>query len=426
MSARPFVRVVPTVLFIGDLIFEDLDGDGVQDINESGIAGVSVTITVANAAIDVDPGTPGVQNSLTILSQADGTYLFDALTQDETYTISVAQPANFLAVSDPDGTIDNQTVISLQASTLTQDFGYSQAAIGDHVYFDLDGNGSQGVGEPGIPGVEVELCTTGTQTIASDDFSFQSYNNNLLDWNNNVWTETDDDNDVLNGDIFINGSQQLNLNGAISTAVFPSLTRRLDLSAYSGPNSASVVIDWTGNDTNYETNDIIEVQVSTDGVPNFTTIGTFLGQVIDNNSGITTFSFDPAGSSTVDIRFRVTEFWGTGGGAELLLINDLDVTATGTVCQTTTTTATGFYSFGGLVDATYTVTVDPNGTTLPAGVAQTGDPDTPGAPDDMSSFTIVAGVGSDDEDFGYQPASIRGNVSGRFRNPIGRGDYSTI
>ena len=54
-----------------------------------------------------------------------------------------------------------------------QDFGYATATtgsgvIGDTVYFDQDGNSAKSAGEPGIPGVIVELINcTGTTVVAT-------------------------------------------------------------------------------------------------------------------------------------------------------------------------------------------------------------------------------------------------------------------
>ena len=113
-------------LFLGDLIFEDLNGNGVQDLGEIGLANVDVTISTSNPIVDVDPNTAGIQNSLTIQTNSSGLYLFTALTVDVDYTVTVTPPAGFSPVSDPDGILDNSTTITLTSSVLTQDFGYSK------------------------------------------------------------------------------------------------------------------------------------------------------------------------------------------------------------------------------------------------------------------------------------------------------------
>jgi len=61
-----FGFVPPT---IGDTVYYDLNGDGVQNPGEAGIPGVTVELTY------VDP-VDGPQ-TLTAVTAADGTYLFD-------------------------------------------------------------------------------------------------------------------------------------------------------------------------------------------------------------------------------------------------------------------------------------------------------------------------------------------------------------
>ena len=66
---------------IGDFVWLDEDGDGVQDAGEPGIAGVTVTLTLPN-------GT-----TITTVTDGDGLYLFDNLVPG-TYTVSVPGTVN--------------------------------------------------------------------------------------------------------------------------------------------------------------------------------------------------------------------------------------------------------------------------------------------------------------------------------------------
>ena len=68
----PAARIVEVVSSsIGDYVWEDLDGDGIQDADEPGIEGVVVTLT----------GTDGEGNEVELVTHtdADGRYLFDQL-----------------------------------------------------------------------------------------------------------------------------------------------------------------------------------------------------------------------------------------------------------------------------------------------------------------------------------------------------------
>ncbi|MCZ7532885.1 MAG: LPXTG cell wall anchor domain-containing protein [Acidimicrobiia bacterium] len=63
---------------IGDRVWYDTNGDGLQDAGEKGIPGSTVMITGLDGQ-DVDPVTAGVQTTLMMLTGDDGKYLFSGL-----------------------------------------------------------------------------------------------------------------------------------------------------------------------------------------------------------------------------------------------------------------------------------------------------------------------------------------------------------
>lgn len=144
---------------IGDRVWYDLDGDGVQDPNEPGIVGVPVKLTPpAGVNIGAGAGVP-----VTILTGADGSYLFENLPAG-TYTVEVTTPpAGLTNTGDPDGPSPNgdsksTVVLAAGQEKLDQDFGYQpEGKIGDTVWYDINGDGVQDPGEPGIPGIQVKL-----------------------------------------------------------------------------------------------------------------------------------------------------------------------------------------------------------------------------------------------------------------------------
>lgn len=69
---------------IGDFVFEDLDGDGIQDPGEDGVAGVEVTLRDGNS-----------DAVATTTTAPDGTYLFDNLAPG-TYSVAFDAPAGTL------------------------------------------------------------------------------------------------------------------------------------------------------------------------------------------------------------------------------------------------------------------------------------------------------------------------------------------
>jgi hypothetical protein len=167
---------------IGDFIWLDLDGDGLQGVNESGINGIPVSIFSEGGALI---------NS-TVSSASDGG-------QDGFYTFGALDPGNYYVVVDlPDSLIftdanagpdnldsDITSSIAVGSSDLIAvtnqpitgvDIGVLvPAEIGDFVWEDINKNGIQDDGEPGIKDVEVILFTsTGTEvTFAFTDIQGQ-------------------------------------------------------------------------------------------------------------------------------------------------------------------------------------------------------------------------------------------------------------
>jgi hypothetical protein len=140
------------VASIGDLIWSDINGDGVKDATEPGLAGVQVTLT----------GGAAPQQATT---DANGLYIFPNLIEG-VYTVTIdpnsgdLATGSWLQTGDPDGGFDNQSQVTLPPGVddLDQDFGYQPlGSIGDTVWNDKNSNGAIDGGEQGIPGVTVTL-----------------------------------------------------------------------------------------------------------------------------------------------------------------------------------------------------------------------------------------------------------------------------
>jgi uncharacterized repeat protein (TIGR01451 family) len=150
------------VVYIGDRVWSDYDGDGVQDANEPGLPGVVVELDNGACTVGVDCPTR--------TTDANGNYAFDDLPLG-TYTVIVRTatlPAGMNQTGDPDATFDHQhTVVASSPGVYdTVDFGYQgTASLGDYVWNDLDGDGVQDAGESGIGGVTVwvDLDNDGVQ-----------------------------------------------------------------------------------------------------------------------------------------------------------------------------------------------------------------------------------------------------------------------
>ena len=170
------VSAVPCVT-VGDYVWLDANHNGIQDAGETGIPGVTLTITRDDGqpATYAD-GTPAT----TDVTDASGLYLFEclaALPAGVHYVVTIDQttvPAGYLPTITGAGTPATDSSTGSATSTeltedgdedLTLDFGFYAeppcVSVGDYVWFDQDHDGIQDAGETGIPGV--------TLTITRDD-----------------------------------------------------------------------------------------------------------------------------------------------------------------------------------------------------------------------------------------------------------------
>jgi len=136
---------------LGDTVFADTNGNGVQDPGEAGIPGVTLEL------LDERGYLIGMA-----VTDAAGHYSFEVDTY--AYTVRVAAPpAGYLATTPE----QCQAVIST-ANVLTCDFGYRRPlARGDRVWNDANANGLQDPGETGINGVTVQLFDSGGNLVAT-------------------------------------------------------------------------------------------------------------------------------------------------------------------------------------------------------------------------------------------------------------------
>src|SRR3989338_11235814 len=179
-----FKTIVNCTGSIGDFVWNDLNSDGIQDSGEPSLAGVTVTLKNAAGA-----------TLATTTTSASGGYQFTGLCAG-TYTVEVSTPSGFTpttALVGADRTVDSNgspatVVLAANNSTdLTIDFGFKavivvncMGTIGDFVWNDLNSNGIQEAGEPGLSGVTVRLKNSAgaviatTTTSASGGYQFGS------------------------------------------------------------------------------------------------------------------------------------------------------------------------------------------------------------------------------------------------------------
>lgn len=173
---------------ISGLVWTDLDGDTVKNSSaEAGIGDVTVTLqwTPDNGTtwfdLDTQPasdGTTDVDGDGNI--DPVGSYHFGDL-PNGTYRVAVSETDANLpkglgdAIYTPTTGTDEGTTRyfeqTLSGSTTSENnnFGFTPTGvIGDSIYWDVNGDGTQGTGEPGIAGVEVYLCTEPVASVPCD------------------------------------------------------------------------------------------------------------------------------------------------------------------------------------------------------------------------------------------------------------------
>jgi len=328
---------------IGDRVWNDTNGNGIQDSGEPGLTGWTATISGAN----LPTGYTTTQTTGT-----NGIYTFSDLPAG-TYTVCITPMTGFAQTYDLDGlaTANCATrTITAGENATDVDFGYRpNASIGDRVWNDTNGNGIQDSGEPGLTGW--------TATISGANLP-SGYTTTQTTGANGIYT-------------FSNLPA-----GTYTVCITPmtSYTQTYDLDGLATANCASRTItageNATDVDFGYRLNGSIGDRVWND----------------TNGNGIQD-SGEPG----------LTGWTATISGANL---------PTG-YTTTQTTGANGIYTFSNLPAGTYTVCITPM-----MGFAQTYDLDGL-ATANCATRTITAGENATDVDFGYRP---NGSIGDRVWN----------
>ena len=302
-----------TVFTLGNQVWYDANNNGVKDVAESGIAGVTVNLYNSVGAF-ITSTTTG----------ANGIYSFTNLTTGN-YSVGIALPTGYanttsLGTSNSTDNLNDgvtvaageikTTTFSLTSSSVNIDFGLiGTGSIGDFVWNDTNANGVQNFGEAGIAGVKVTL--TGTN-------------------------------------IFGNPVSLTTTTGANGQYLFSNLVAGTYTVAFTSPSGYN--FSPQGNGT-----------TATDSNPN--SGGTSAAIVLasgENNTTIDAGLFQYGSIS--DFVWNDTNANGVQDGGEAGIAG-VTVTLTGTnslgnpVNLTTTTNANGQYLFSNLLPGTYTVTL---------------------------------------------------------------------
>ncbi|MGD1993025.1 MAG: SdrD B-like domain-containing protein [Anaerolineae bacterium] len=231
---------------IGDTIYWDTNRDGEQDWDEVGIPGIVITLTNTSVVTLADGSViPVGSYVLTQTTNASGEYLFSGLPAG-TFDVTVGSISGDPALTgDPDTNgipcheldpgdylypfCDGHTAVDVSPGTifLGADFGYQPVGvIGDFVWHDLDRDGVQDAGEPGIAGVVVTVTNGSTYTTVTDIdgyYFFQSLSDGT--YTVSFEPQTDLAPTVISADAITNGvgsvglSTSVEISGGVVTSV---------------------------------------------------------------------------------------------------------------------------------------------------------------------------------------------------------------
>lgn len=171
------------LLEIGNFVWNDLDGDGVQDATETPLVGVLVELRSADGSVVV----------ATTLTNSSGAYLFDAVRSgvlpDTEYVVAIPMnapalagltptfsPSQASAAEDSNGVLDS--VRGRSATSVTTgaygtvdrsiDFGFvGVTSIGDFVWLDADGDGTFDSTEAPVANVTLQLRDASDAIVAT-------------------------------------------------------------------------------------------------------------------------------------------------------------------------------------------------------------------------------------------------------------------
>jgi uncharacterized repeat protein (TIGR01451 family) len=163
---------------IGDMVWLDNNGDGIQDAGEDAMAGITVTL--------YDSG----DNALgSVVSGADGAYTFEGLASGDYYLTFTNPPVGFELSplnQGGDDALDNDAdpnngsktttfFLNISGNDNTWDAGFKTTGAGDFVWLDVNQNGIQDVGETGVPGIDVEIKIDGGASVATTTTDANGY-----------------------------------------------------------------------------------------------------------------------------------------------------------------------------------------------------------------------------------------------------------
>ncbi|MEJ2749388.1 MAG: SdrD B-like domain-containing protein, partial [Anaerolineae bacterium] len=368
---------------IGDTVWQDNDGDGLQDPDEPGLSGVTVELyewTDTNGDgmyTAADDATTYIGSTTT---DAAGVYQFNSLDAGS-YVVKVTG-VTLDQTSDPDRlnpcadssrpldpACDEATGVELAAGQIfmAADFGYRPArTLGDYVWLDVNGDGVQDADEPGLGGVVIELTQPSSSVITTttDSDGFYSFGG---------------------GDLTADGAYQI----AVDTTTLPSASMAATYDLDGTLDDSTSYTFSTGVNGNVDT---VDFGYRYDGV--YSISGTVF---FDSGADGGAYS---SGSDTPYANIEVY-LW-DGYGRRI---------------GTTTTDSSGAFSFGSLPGGgvAYTVSLNPDSPQL-GGLTMTAHPAESGACTVCNNYNTVTITAANitGQDFGFYAATDFGDLAASY------------
>ena len=363
---------------VGDVVFTDANGNGVQDTGETGVTGVTVTLTGTDdlgAVSQTATTTAGGAFNFGNLRPGSYTLTFTAPSgQRFTYQNRGGDPAKDSDADPATGATASFALVAGQ-SDATRDAGvFTPVSIGQLVWLNNDGNATQDPGEPGLPNVVVELTQFGPDGV-------------LGGGDDTVTTATTNPQGLYNFANLAPGNFRVRVISGLPGGTSPNFD------ADGGNDSSTLVTLASG-------------QASTTTNFGYAAAGTLGGVVwLDLNADGVQQPGEP-GLPNVSVRIREA-------GADGVLGNADDVLSGPSV-----TGATGSYSFTGLPGGLYRVDVNP--ATLPPGADPTFDYD---GPPFSTAVVVFPGTSAiTNVNFGYRGTGSIGDTVFNDRNGNGAQD----
>jgi SdrD B-like domain len=350
----------PVVL--GGTVYLDTNANGVKDTGETGIAGVTLTLSGTNCF--------GQTVTSTAITVANGAYNFTLDSNNiallpGTYQVTETVPSGEVAIAANVGTVNNNTDGTATSATLISSIAINSGqaglnynfgdtvpvALGGTVYLDTNGNGVQNTGETGIAGVTLTLsgtnnlghaitATTTTGSSGAYNFTTASNGSSLLP---GTYTITEA---VPNGDV-------------ATASIVGTVNGSTDGTATSATVISSIALTAGQGGINY----------------NFG---------VAQQSGVSGYVYYDADGD------QVFDSGNYGIADQTVFLTGTDIHGN-SVNLSTTTDANGYYSFSGLTAGTYSISVEaPDGMDYNPEAVNVGTVNTVtvGTPDTITNLAI--------------------------------------